>query len=142
MTLAQRLAISITGSACQVHRREADWSFCFGPDVSLAVSVPWRIVSDAGIVLGGEDDGHQFGLPKPLDAEALANRLLSDAKVKQLDADELTADLRIVFEGGVRLDIFNNSAGYEGWQAYLPPSEHEGNMVIGMGGGGLAPHPG
>ena len=48
--------------------------------------------------------------------------------------DEATGDLRIAFEGGTRVDIFNNSVGYEGWQF----TNESGLQLIALGGGEIA----
>ena len=77
-----------------------------------------------------------FGLPAPLDGQSEANRLLDGRAITKLTVDSETADLSIPFDGNVRLDAFNNSAGYEGWQINLPP-EHGGMWVIALGGGEL-----
>ena len=73
-----------------------------------------------GISHGDEDDGQWFGLPEPVNGEARTNELLQGKRVVGVELDEQTADLRIVFDDGVRLDFFNNSSGYEGWQAAVP----------------------
>ncbi len=51
--------------------------------------------------------------------------------------DRLTADLCLRFSNGLRLDLLNNSSGYEGWQGGF---DRDGNAVsiIAMGGGSLA----
>jgi len=54
-----------------------------------------------------------------------------------VELDEQTADLRVVFDGGARLDFFNNSSGYEGWEASVP-SEGGELILIALGGGKLA----
>ena len=45
-----------------------------------------------------------------------------------------TADLTLYFGNGLRLDAFNNSAGYEGWQIGLP-NENGDMLIIALGGG-------
>jgi hypothetical protein len=51
--------------------------------------------------------------------------------------DRLTADLRPRFSNDLRLDLFNNSSGYEGWQGSFVHGG-KGTSIIAMGGGGLA----
>jgi hypothetical protein len=46
---------------------------------------------------------------------------------------EPTSDLVIQFAEGVRLDVFNNSSGYEGWHY----SDRQGLELIAQGGGKL-----
>ena len=127
----------VLGQTCLAERREYDWNFHFGQGRNLGVGGRWRIVTEKGIALADQDDGHQFGHPQAVDGEALANKLLSSQRAEAVSVDQLTADLRITFGGGVRLDIFNNSSGYEAWQANLDPTEGDGVALIGIGGGGL-----
>ena len=133
------LAAALHGRECCVKRREADWRFDFGERLNIAASVPWRVVTSKGIAYGDEDDGQWFGLPKPVDGEARTNELLQGQKVVGVELDGQTADLRLVFDGGPRLDFFNNSSGYEGWQASIPARGKE-LTVIALGGGGLTTH--
>lgn len=52
-----------------------------------------------------------------------------------------TGDLRIEFDGNTRIDVFNQSCGYEGWDAYYTAGSARWG-VIAMGGGELAVVPG
>lgn len=133
---AATLSAALMDRECRVTRREADWSFDFGECFNIAVSVPWRVVTADGIAHGSEDDGQWFGLPQPVDGEARTNDLLQGQRVVGVEVDEQTADLRLVFDGGARLDFFNNSAGYEGWQASVPAGGRE-LAVVALGGGKL-----
>ncbi len=134
---AATLSAALRGRQCRVTRREADWSFDFGERLKLAAPVPWRVVTADGIAHGGEDDGQWFGNTQPLDGEARTNALLKGQKVLMVELDEQAADLRVVFDGGARLDFFNNSSGYEGWEAWVP-SEGGELILIALGGGKLA----
>ena len=138
-TPATTLAAALHGRECQVTRREADWSFDFGERLNIAASIPWRVVTDEGIAHGVDDDGQWFGLAQPVDGEACTNELLRGQKVVGVELDGQTADLRLVFDGGARLDFFNNSSGYEGWQASVPAGGEE-LTVIALGGGRLTTH--
>ncbi len=135
---AEILAAALHDQDCRVTRREADWSFDFGQGLNISASVPWRVVTAEGIAHGVEDDGQWFGLAQPVDGEARTNELLQGQKVVGVEVDAQTADLRVVFNGGTRLDFFNNSSGYEGWQAVV--GGQDGLTVIALGGGGLATH--
>ena len=117
---AATLSAALQGRECRASRREADWNFDFGAQLNIAASVPWRVVTAHGIAHGDVDDGQRFGLPKPVDGETRVNALLSGQKVCKVDVDGQTADLQVVFDGGARLDLFNNSSGYEGWQVSIP----------------------
>ena len=136
---ASTLAAALQGRECRVIKREADWSFDFGDRLNIAASVPWRVVTPDGISHGDEDDGQWFGLPEPVNGEARANELLRGQRVAAVELDAQTADLRVVFDGGARLDFFNNSSGYEGWQASVPAGGKE-LTVIALGGGRLTTH--
>jgi hypothetical protein len=136
-SISSTLSNLLSGRQCKVERREADWNFSFGKGLNIGASVPWRVVTPEGIGHGGDDDGQRFGLPQPVDGEAKANELLGQQSVVTVEADEVTADLRITFEGGLRLDLFNQSAGYEGWQAHLDQGEGQPLVVVALGGGGF-----
>ncbi len=136
---ASVLAAALQGRECLVAKFEADWSFDFGNRLNIAVSVPWRVVTAKGIAYGAEDDGQWFGLSEPVNGEARTNELLQGQKVVGVELDGQTADLSIVFDGGSRIDVFNNSLGYEGWQASVPADGKE-LTVIALGGGGLTTH--
>jgi hypothetical protein len=133
---ASILATALQGRTCRVTRRDADWSFDFGERLNLVASVPWRVVTSDGIAHGDGDDGQWFGLSEPVDGEARTNELLQGQTVVGVELDRQTADLRIVFDGGSRLDFFNHSSGYEGWQATI--GGHEKLTVIALGGGKVA----
>ncbi|MFN4091816.1 MAG: hypothetical protein ACK4FG_02835 [Brevundimonas sp.] len=127
---------ALVGRSCRAERREADWSFNFPPDAALAVGCHWRVISNDGILLTDEDDKQWFGLPEPVDAEARASELLAGAMVQAAKIDRVTADLSLHFSNGYRLDLTNNSSGYEGWQGTF---QHAGRgaSIIALGGGGL-----
>ena len=129
---ASTLRNSLTGKPCKVKKREADWNFNF-IDVNVAVSVPWRIVTDEGIAYGSEDDGQWFGLPQPVNGEARANELLRERAVVSVSVNGVTGDLSLDFDGGSRLDLFNNSSGYEGWVADLPFGGAKRTSIIALG---------
>jgi hypothetical protein len=57
------------------------WSFAFGPEAGIGVECLWRIVEHGKVVLTGEDHGHQFGLPAPVDAVAKSTELLAGRHV-------------------------------------------------------------
>lgn len=135
--LALAFEAAVVGRSCRVERREADWAFDLRDKVGLAVGYHWRLVSADGIALTDEDDGQGFGLPAPVDAETNANDLLAGATVSSATLDRVTADLCLRFSNGLRLDLLNNSSGYEGWQGGF---NHDGNAVsiVAMGGGSLA----
>lgn len=135
--LTSAFEASVIGRPCRVTRREADWQFDLGDGASIAVACHWRLISTDGIALTDEDDGQQFGLPTPVDAEAQANALLAGATVSIVAVDRLTSDLSLRFSNDLRLDLLNNSSGYEGWQGGFAHGESRSSIVA-LGGGGLA----
>ncbi len=135
--LAPALEIALVGRSCRVERREAGWSFDLQDGTGLAVECHWRLVSSESIALTDEDDGQRFGLLEAVDAEAKANALLVGATISSATIDRVTADLRLGFSNGLRLELISNSSGYEGWQASFNHAGQEVSIVA-MGGGRLA----
>jgi hypothetical protein len=129
----------LVGRRCVIERREADWALNLEGGGSISLPVPWRVVANGRIAFADEDDGQKFGLPGPLDGEALVNRLLGGRPIARAEVDRQTADLALHFGSAIRLDVFNYSAGYEGWHAILPP-DAGGTWVIALGGGEIAIH--
>jgi hypothetical protein len=111
---------------------EGQWQFGFTVGW-LRVECVWRAVSAGRIVLGSEDHRQQFGLPEPVDAVLQILTLLGQRTVDTLEIDSLTSDLTIQFTDDVRIDIFNNSSGYEGWHY----CDRQGLELIAQGGGKL-----
>jgi hypothetical protein len=120
-----------------IERWEHSWGFGFDGAGALTIECPWRIISDGRIALAGTDDGHQFGLPEPLDGEAKARELLVGKQVTAVRIDPVSADLRVVFGENAILELFNNSAGYEGWNAVAVRNGKSLN-IIAQGGGAIA----
>lgn len=112
---------------------EGVWAFDFSK-AGLNIECPWRIVVDEAVVLGASDHGHQFGLPAPVDAIAKTLKILGGKSVEGIEIDPVTADLCIKFSGQTRLDAFNCSSGYEGWNY----GDVTGMSVVATGGGKLA----
>lgn len=102
----------------------------------IALSVPWRIVAESRIAFADEDDGQMFGRSALVDGEAEARRLLTGKRIVQASVDRQTADLTLRFDPDARLDAFNNSSGYEGWQAYCCINGGPVSIVA-LGGGGI-----
>lgn len=132
----QELSSSAKGAVCTGVELYApgSWSFNFEGRLRLNVQCPWRIVGDRGVALGSEDDGQQFGLPAPVNGGAVALQLLAATALKHVLIREKTGDVVLEFDSGIRLEVFNNSSGYEGWNC----GTQSGLEVIGMGGGTTA----
>jgi Family of unknown function (DUF6188) len=131
----QELTTLAKGLKCTevAHYASYSWSFDFEGKFRLNVQCPWRLVDESGIRVGGEDDGQRFGLPAPVDAAKRAMDLLSVTWLKEVIVARKTGDICLEFASGARLEVFNNSSGYEGWNCGTP----SGLQIIGMGGGGI-----
>lgn len=127
----------LIGRSCAVGRREHDWTFDFSGGFGLAVSAPWRIVVDGRIAFASEDDGQLFGLKSPVDGEAEACKLLEGKAITAASLDKETADLTLHLGAATRIDVFNNSTGYEGWQASYAVRDKRWSLIA-MGGGEVA----
>jgi hypothetical protein len=131
--VARDLAARLSGRRLkEVVREEHQWAFSFEEDVSIAVWGLWRIVAEGRNCLCSEDDGHQFGLPAPIDGAAEAWDYLRDKAVETVSL-RTTGDLTFSFAGSIALEVIQNSSGYEAWQLVSPAFQ-----VICQGGGQLA----
>lgn len=129
---------ALIGRRCsRVEWREYDWLLGLECGGAIRLAVPWRIVNGGRIACASEDHGHLFGLAAPLDVVEIASSILRGKSVSAVAVDHETADLAIWFEEIARLDAFNNSAGYEGWEIKLP-SKEGGVWAIALGGGEVA----
>ena len=109
------------------------WQLRFTEGGWLTIEATWRLIADQRIVFGNRDDQHKFGLPEPIDGKSLVKQWIQDRPVQSTSVDSFTGDVRIEFGEGVRLDIFNSSGGYEGWQS----GGRGGEMVVARGGGNI-----
>lgn len=106
------------GRAMQIERREAGWTLLLGDEFQVSIGGYWRLRDASGILVTDLDDGHQFGLQRPVDAQATANSVLSDATITDTDFDPLTGDLKIFAGRGLIFEVLTISMGYETWQLY------------------------
>jgi hypothetical protein len=109
---------AVVGKSLRMNRREYDWVFAFGEDHYINVGASWRIKGPDRIHLTDRDDGHQYGLSSPVNAEDRASELVDQSSVESLDDDASTADLSIQLSNGLVVEVLTNSSGYESWQAY------------------------
>lgn len=114
-------------------RREHDWVFEFDSDCNLVVFCLWRLIKDDQITMTSEDDGHQFGLPAPVDAAARVMEYLENRGITEAILREGTLDLCIHFDNGFILEVLSDSCGYEAWNLQQRP----GQEWIAQGGGNL-----
>jgi hypothetical protein len=113
-------------------RRDYDWLISFDRGASLVVSCLWRLIESGRIRFTSEDDGQQFGLPKPVDVAAEVQSRIDGAMVEAVGLREGLLDLDIRFSTEHVLQLIPTSAGYEAWIL------SSGNrQVIAVGGGEL-----
>jgi hypothetical protein len=137
-----QLRESLLGLECRVERHDPDWFLRFAPDIWFVISCPWRVVAEGGIAFADEDHGQYFGLSQPVDGEERSNELLDGARVVDASISVETADVLIKLERGLRIEVFNNSSGYEGWNVSYPDPNGAGEVrLIGLGGGDIAISP-
>jgi hypothetical protein len=98
-----------------IARREYDLVFNFDGDVSLVVEHLWRLLESGRIRRTGEDHGHQFGFPAPVDAVAELRKTLTGVAIAGVEVQDGTLDLRLKFETAHVLEVLPTSAGYESW---------------------------
>jgi hypothetical protein len=112
----------------------AEWVFDFGDGYGLQVASPWRMLVHGAISLGPRDHLQQFGLSRAINVEVAVWDLVRDRIVREASAAVGSADLVIDFGDGIRLEVFNDSSGYEGWILNAP----DGRVLVAQGGGNLA----
>jgi hypothetical protein len=127
------LAWFVGHSVQSLTRRESDWVLDFDKGVHLVIACLWRLVEAGRIRVTSEDNGHQFGLPAPVDAAAEVNRRLAKASVAAVELREGTLDLELHFDSGHVFQIIPDSSGYEAWDLSKGSSQ-----FIAVGGGELA----
>lgn len=123
----------LVGLVCSgvVHRPDSfDWVFSFSDGTILTVSAPWRLLSSEAITLGYEDHGQLFGYTTPVNGEVKALSILGSGPIASASTDLISGDLEIRV-GDSRLQIFNSSCGYEGWELWGSARQ----VVIGQSGG-------
>ena len=126
--LVGRTLTEVKGPEC------GSWRFEFGPDIEVRADCLWRVVRNGAVTLSSEDNGRQYGLPQPIDAEAECRALLGEAVVAAAAVHDETRDIVIRFDSGARLEVLPLSSGYESWQMGGPGRL----LVIAQGGGNLA----
>ena len=88
-------------------------------------------MDSGGIAVGRSDHGQTFGLSRAVDAAAELVRLVKDRIVVEAAADQQTADLCLKFDAGIRLEVLNDSSGFEGWIL----NGADGRFIVAQGGG-------
>jgi hypothetical protein len=135
--LAEILLSDLVGLSCTKVKKPSDWfwQFIFGKaEAVIGVEGYWRLIANDKLAFGCEDDGQQFGLPEPVNGVTLCTQLLQHQRVKSFELQPDVSDLFVNFENDARLEIFNTSAGYEGWSYQAS----NGKMMHALGGGDVA----
>jgi hypothetical protein len=115
-----------------VARRDYDWVFYFDGDACLVVHCLWRLIENDRICTTSNDDGHQFGLPAPVNAADRVNSRLAEIAVDSLELRDGLLDLQIHFGSEHTIQVVPDSAGYEAWDLC-----HKKQRFIAVGGGQL-----
>jgi hypothetical protein len=116
-----------------VEKKDYSWFFMFTEGVSVATESPWRLINEGRIVVTSEDDGHQFGLPQPVDAASNVREALRGRTVEAAAICESSGDLIITFSEQAQLQVLQMSGEYESWRL-----SHVGGETICCGGGEIA----
>jgi hypothetical protein len=138
VTEPARFLASWAGLHCdKVFRHENCWQFVFGNAQGIVAECPWRILDSGCIAHADEDDGQKFGLPNPVVGADRAQMLLENKKIISAEIAPISGDLKVHFESGTILEFFNNSSGYESWQASAAYGSGRVRLVA-QGGGQIS----
>ena len=100
------------------HSSESDrWLFRFTSGSFLSVECLWRLRVEGVLIATSSDHGHQFGLPAPFDAVDSLHQYLDTLSISAVNIGHKTADLQLWFGDSKVLEVVQDSAGYEPWQA-------------------------
>lgn len=129
---AKELEAWVVGASARPRRgEERQWRIEVGAEWTIS-TYGWRLLGAKSIVVTSEDDGHQFGLPAQVDAEAEGSEALSASRISAVSLDGRTGDLAIGFDNGFSLQVLTWSSGYETWQLY-----RNGELYGAVGNAGL-----
>jgi hypothetical protein len=90
------------------------WTIHFG-DVRLNIGCPWRLFVQGSLKFCSSDHKQKFGLPQPFDAESEASKILQSKTLQDFSIAKSTTDLVLDFEDTVKVELLQNSSGYEAW---------------------------
>ncbi|UYV16850.1 hypothetical protein [Porphyrobacter sp. ULC335] len=114
---AAELSGLLIGQTVVVARGEGQWSFAVGSQFVMT-TYGWRLIGSKSIIVTSDDDGHQYGLPSPVDSEKSANDALTGAKIVAVEVDTRTGDCTLRIGDVLTLQFLTMSMGYETWQLY------------------------
>lgn len=89
----------------------------------------WRLTKKARPVRSIFDHGLRYGLPAPIDALAVLRDELVGQGLLVAEMDQATADLRFMFDGELRLEVFNFT-GFEAWELKFPDGTVEWSNYV------------
>jgi len=121
------------GGFAEAQRLEHGWAFSLG-SCGVMVSTTWRIIANDQVALSSTDDGHPFGLGRPMDVEGEANAIFRAQTISEVVVDRSTGDLLVEFSGRQRLQILSTSAGYENWIASFAANGLSIDVICGGAG--------
>lgn len=104
----------------------------------LNTACAWRLVVDGRLAVAHRDHKQKFGLPAPLNACARVMELIGARTITEAVMDTAIGDIVITFDGSQRLEVFNDSSGYEGWTMADP----EKYVLFAASGGEVSGYPG
>lgn len=100
-----------------------DWLFEFNKGAIIRISTPWRIIDTKQIRQTSDDEGHIYGLPKPVNVAKNVMEMLKGKKIIEFSTDTITADIVFKFEDNLKIQTFGNSSGYEPWYMWFKNKE-------------------
>ena len=109
------------------------WHFIFDNKIWITSSGFWRLLKSNKIVSISLDNGHQFGLPEPLDLVQELNNILTGKKLLKIVVENDTSDINLFISDDIKIEIFISSTGYETYEFGI-----ENKRYIGLGSGEIA----
>src|SRR6266849_9055143 len=110
-----RLSAALQSTSCRRVSLDGEWYFSFENEAVLRAGCLWRLVVKQRVVLSSRDHGQIFGLKSPIDAAQEAMRILAGKQVTAVVLETGTADVKIQLADGTKLELLNDSSGYEPW---------------------------
>ena len=106
-----------------------DWIFSFADKIYVSATGFWRLLISEKIAFISLDHGHQFGLPEPLDLIEEVTKALSGQRLEKIEIARNTSDLVLTVSGGIKLEIYTASTGYESFEFSI-----SGNRYVAVAG--------
>jgi len=129
--------ILVGNEVIRVEGRPFTWQFHLQRDCFVNIECPWRVFEDGNYKFSGADHDQKFGLSEPFNVVRETTALIAGKNLTEISIAKEAADLVLHFENEVRIELLQNSGGYEAWNVAGP----EGILVVAMGGGNLAVWP-